>query len=72
MVAVKYGHIEMSHWRTMTANKKRRVQMNGVDITDRCIWFNDKTHEAVCYVDLGQGNLDTEHLHGYLTMKELR
>lgn len=79
MVATKYGRVDLAHWRTMPGHEKRRILMNAVDITDRCVWFNDQTHEALCFVlDANgfargaQGELVTEHLHGRVTFKELK
>ncbi len=44
------GYMDVHRWRAEGYFPNARVLLNGVDITDRCRWFDDTTGEACCNV----------------------
>ena len=45
----KFGAVDVDRWRSLGL-AGGRVLIGGVDITDRCTWFNDLNGLAECYL----------------------
>lgn len=44
-----YGYVDVDRWFRIPGHERMSVLLDGRDITDGCIWFNDVTGEAECY-----------------------
>lgn len=68
----KFGAVDFERWRKLGL-MGGRVLVDGVDVTDRCRWFNDINGRAECYALNEQGRpfvrddaAEIEILHGHI------
>lgn len=58
----RYGYMDIERWWAGDFNVRgAKVLLNGRDITDGCVWFNDITGEAYCYKRDVSGQCYVDH-----------
>lgn len=72
-----YGPMTVNRWHYDGHFKaKRRVFCDGVDVTNRCFFFDDRIEEAHVYttqppqINRATGRVDTKVLHGIVEVRD--